>query len=341
MPGQIAPFVKRNGWRWLKVSVSVSLVTWLLFNVGLIPVYDTLKSIQCGALFAGFLLFFLSQIFVIHRLKILLRTQELIVGWWTITRLNFVGLFANNFLPGTVGGDAAKVVWLVTMGCDPKVSAACIVMDRFLSVLSVLIFVPVTLLVPDLLPSEVAAMVSLIAVLMLVMTIIAASIMAWKKQRCSCASNKQWGWAGSWIGSILSTVGRITGRWIQEPGTLLQAISLSCGYYLVILVSLWITGKGLGIPVGFLEMAGVITLVYFIVLVPISLNGLGVQEASLLYLLPLVGASTDQAAGMAILIRLYLLCLSLPGAVFSTMGPPERRPDFRSVHKQEVSIDVR
>ena len=59
------------------------------------------------------------------------------------------------------------------------------------------------------------------------------------------------------------------------------------------------------------------TLTYFVTLVPISINGLGVQELSMTFLLvQLGGLTSSESATIALLTRLLIILTSLPGAFF-------------------------
>ncbi len=70
----------------------------------------------------------------------------------------------------------------------------------------------------------------------------------------------------------------------------------------------------MGFPVSFIEFVAVYTLVYLATLVPISLNGIGVQEVAFVYLLPHLGATPEQALALALIARVFYVATSLPGA---------------------------
>jgi hypothetical protein len=62
-------------------------------------------------------------------------------------------------------------------------------------------------------------------------------------------------------------------------------------------------------------VAGLWIFNYYITLLPVSINGLGVQELSIAYIYTQFGGvSSDSALVMAIIIRLLYMLASLPGA---------------------------
>ena len=85
-----------------------------------------------GALFV----FIISQLAVGFRWWLLLRTQSVYIGLWTAVRLNFLGLFYNNFMPSSMGGDLIRA-WYVTKHTNRKfVAVLSIFVDRAIGLLS-------------------------------------------------------------------------------------------------------------------------------------------------------------------------------------------------------------
>jgi hypothetical protein len=81
--------------------------------------------------------------------------------------------------------------------------------------------------------------------------------------------------------------------------------------------SIYILVDDLGTHASFWLIAGLWSVTYFITLIPISINGYGVQEVVFTILLSeVVGFVPSVAATIALLIRAYFLLSSLPGALF-------------------------
>jgi uncharacterized membrane protein YbhN (UPF0104 family) len=81
--------------------------------------------------------------------------------------------------------------------------------------------------------------------------------------------------------------------------------------------SIYILIDDLGSHASFWMIAGLWGITYFITLIPISINGLGVQELVFTFLLSnVVGLTPAMGVTIAVLIRAYFLLSSLPGALF-------------------------
>ena len=82
-------------------------------------------------------------------------------------------------------------------------------------------------------------------------------------------------------------------------------------------------------------IVGLWSISYFVTLIPISINGYGVQELSLTFLFSTVGGmSTTAGLTLAVLIRVFYMVASLPGAVYmpailSAMDA-EREPESKN-----------
>jgi uncharacterized membrane protein YbhN (UPF0104 family) len=86
---------------------------------------------------------------------------------------------------------------------------------------------------------------------------------------------------------------------------------------LLTFLTMYILIQALGGHVDLWMIAGLWSLAYFVTLVPISINGYGVQELSLTFLFSTVGGlSTAASLTVAVLIRALYIGVSLVGAFF-------------------------
>jgi hypothetical protein len=74
-------------------------------------------------------------------------------------------------------------------------------------------------------------------------------------------------------------------------------------------------GVAAGIPVSFVATLLIVPLASFLILVPISFNGLGIQEGAFMLFFGAVGVEPTQAFVLAIGPRISLLVFSLIGGL--------------------------
>jgi hypothetical protein len=105
--------------------------------------------------------------------------------------------------------------------------------------------------------------------------------------------------------------------WLHQPLALLAALGCTWGHMLCTFVTMYILIDALGSHVSLSLIAGLWSVAYFVTLVPISINGYGVQELSLTFLFSTVaGMSTATSLTVAVLIRTLYVGVSLAGAFY-------------------------
>ena len=232
------------------------------------------------------LLFAISRIAVAWRWHILLLSGGVGIRFKNSLALTFMGLFATNFLPTTIGGDVVRLMGVMQMGFDRAVSLASIAADRLMGMLGMAMTVPLGVAYSWSILQNVPITISLFARLQ-------RPIQFFKKTI-----------------SIFSL-------WLRKPGSLLAALAFSWIHMLCLFSSIYILVDDLGTHVSFWVIAGLWSITYFITLIPISINGYGVQELVFTFLLSNVAGLTPAVgATVALLIRAYFLLSSLPGAMF-------------------------
>jgi len=265
----------------------------------------------------------LGQLLCAWRLRVLLHAQSVDVRYLFCVRLTFLGLFAGNFLPSTIGGDAVKIVLLARQGVGTAVSTLSVAADRLLGLAAFALLLPTVLTAPHILglqsfenSARVAGLVAVAgfaAIAGLVFLLLRSS-----KSRMAASSGR------GRFANMMSTVTSTLSRWTKRPGDLLFAMAVSLAAALAGIVSVWIQAQPMGLSLTLIDFIAVYALVYFAALVPVSLNGVGVQEMAFVYLLPRLGANPEQAMALALMARLFLVVISLPGAIFMVRGSSPR-----------------
>ncbi len=269
---------------------AMALLIWLLLNQDWETLVRSLSALPVWAALAGLALVFARQVSNSARWSFLLRGQDIHLTFGHSVKLVFVGLFASNFLPTTVGGDVVRVVGLVRKSSDSVAGAASVAMDRVIGLISMLFVLPFSW---PLLSKFIVNGLAMTSLGLLTRTDIEIRIR-----------------------SAARRLAEIILMWTRKPTSLLLALLASWMGVLFYLTAVWIVANGLQIPVGFLEVAGATGITYFLTLIPLSINGYGVRELGILAVYTQLGASPEQATVLAILTRAFLLAASLPGALW-------------------------
>lgn len=248
---------------------------------------DSFQRISLPVFVLALLSLLISRVFVILRWHILLRSAGVEIPFSRTAQLTLTGLFASNYLPTTIGGDVFRLAGAMRLGYDRAVCLASIAADRIIGMAGMFLAVPFGLI-----PAW---------------SVLGASGMGYSAIPPFFAKISEF---------ILRTF-RSFSIWFKQPEALLASLLYTGGNMIFIFSSLFILLAGLGERVSFGLIAGIWSLAYFVTLIPISINGYGVQELSLTFLFSRVaGVSPAASLAVAVLIRIIFLLASLPGAAF-------------------------
>jgi len=282
--------------------VAVALLIWLLTQQDWSEIWDNIEQI-------GLIRFLLAVTFLMaSRFAISLRWYALLRGageqpsYGTSLKITFAGLFANNFLPSTVGGDGVRLAGGMQAGWSAAVVAASLVMDRLVGMFGMATFLPFTL--PMLLGYYNIGIHQTIP-------FVALSGMGdhsgSQDSLLKRLIKRVWGFVlRIWQTIVL---------WLRQPRTLVMPLLYNYAHVLVTFGMVWVILDGLGTSLSFLEIGGLWAAVYFISLLPISIGGLGLQEWAIWFVFHRIGGiSEPHSLTLALLYRTLMMLTSLPGA---------------------------
>lgn len=116
----------------LKVAVTVLCFIYVFRKVDIHSALKTLQTANVFYLIAGLTLYFISKIVASIRLNVYFRNIHIKLSQTTNFKLYLLGLFYNLFLPGSIGGDAYKVVLLKRHLNSPyRKTSLAVLIDRF------------------------------------------------------------------------------------------------------------------------------------------------------------------------------------------------------------------
>ncbi|MCZ2127922.1 MAG: flippase-like domain-containing protein [Anaerolineales bacterium] len=249
-------------------------------------VFSALRRVSPVYFLLAFASLLISRLFAAARWFALLRSAGVDMPYSRAVALMFTGNFSSNFLPTTVGGDVVRLGGAMQMGYDRAVCLASLVVDRLIGMAGMVLASPLGLIPLQALNGAALQSLSVAALTQKAADFVKRSLQAFS-------------------------------LWLKKPLGLGGALLATLGNQFFIYWMLVLLVQGMDRRVSFWLAAGMYTLTYFVTLAPISINGLGVQELSLTFLLTqLGGLSSSESATVALLTRFLFVLASLPGAFF-------------------------
>jgi uncharacterized membrane protein YbhN (UPF0104 family) len=276
--------------------LALALLIYLLSQQGWDEILAALRQISAFHLLLALGLMIVSRLAVVGRWHILLVSSGLDIAYWQTLRITFAGLFASNFLPTTIGGDVVRLAGAVQQRLDAAIAAASLIVDRLVGLGGMLLAVPLSLpgvMQADLFHNLPRGRRSLPLL----------SLMMWAPFQK--------------LVDIVKRLLNAAGIWLHQPRSLLISLVYTWINMLCLFGILNLLFTDLGKPVSYWLIGGLYALVYLFTLIPISINGYGLQEVSMTFLFNQVaGIPMSSALTAALLFRTLMIVASLPGALF-------------------------
>lgn len=308
--------VKRLLLQLMKILVSLVLIVFLLYKVSPSKLAVLLGSMNPIALTASIAVFFVSSLLGSIQWHFLLKAGGIQLDFSKTFRLYFVGLFFNNFLPANVGGDAVKIYDVTRVGNDPYQVFAITLLDRIIGItgLCILALVASFILLNG---GEVHnARIYIIIFIGCIAPVFALAL----NKRLSSSVRKLFGMITfRGLGERFDTVFRQLGSF-RRLRTLLAKLTLFALVVQFMRVATHIlVGKALGIELGISDLVYFyvfVPLLGLVMILPISLNGLGLREGTGILLFTQIGISKEHALLMEFITYVVMVFVSLIGGVF-------------------------
>ncbi len=277
----------------LKIAVTIAGLSFVLSQIDLGELVQTLLQAHLSWVLVGFGLIMLSLLVRAGRWFVLLQGLGVTVPLPRLIALYFVGSFFNTFLPTSFGGDVMRVVE-VTRDVPGEVAAGTVILDRLsgLLVLFIMALVSLPFRPPDF-PAELLALVVGVSVVGLAGGALLLSGHLLRR-------------IGRVLPSFFSTVGdgpvaRILSA-VNAVGrpAIVRALLISLVFNIILVLWWWTAGRALDFEIAFAHYLLVIPILSISLLVP-SVGGLGPRElvAPTLFASQL---SSDQAVALSLLV---------------------------------------
>ncbi len=243
------------------------------------------------------------------RLLLLAKGLPAPIGW--LTRTYFVALFAGQFLPAAIGGDAVRAVELGRRTHDAPEAVASVLIDRLVGVVSLVALALIAIAVggreahrPEVVVAE--AVFGLAAVIMLGL-LFSRRMREWTRRLLEPRADGRRLAAGERFYDALHS-------YREHRATLASVFGLAMVVQAARIGVIWMLVRALALPVGLPVVLVTGPVVFAALVLPVSLNGIGVREAVFVYFLR-SDVSTSQAVALGLAFLAVGTLTALVGAV--------------------------
>lgn len=299
----------------LQVAVSGGLLLLLLVQIDLGRTVDLVGASDPAPLALALAIFIATTWLMAWRWQLLLASKGISesLGW--LTRLYFVGYAAGQVLPTAVGGDAVRIVEHARRRPGAKAEAAgAVLIERVIGATATLMLVALGLVVAIGRYDDVALLVWVELGGVLVVAL-AAFLMFSRRTRGLLASRVFPLGRRLRLEVPLERVHGALHGYRDQPRALVLTLALTLVAQLARMLAIWLCGEAVGVDLSPLVYVILGPLLFLVMLVPFTINGLGVREAFFVAFLARFDVDADAAFATGFLFYVVTVATSIPGGV--------------------------
>ena len=238
-----------------------------------------------------------------------------------------VGIFFNNFLPSTIGGDVSRMYDAWRIGKDKTSAVSVVLVDRFMGVLALILWATLAVLIS----AEIRALSEIYIPIFIVLCAalcLAAFIFGRPRRLISMLTSKLGSFvsgSNAYIEKPVSKVLRAFGPYYDHNSVLVKALFVSLLLQLNVIIHFWLIGQAMDLDVSFFAMCVIIPCALMIMMLPISVNAIGVREVTFVYFMSFFGVSDESAVVFAWIAFTFVLFQGLLGGIVFALRrtPPD------------------
>ena len=298
----------------VKIVVSLVLLALLFSRVDVARLWAAARQASSVWLLGALALYGLMVCASTWRWGVLLAAQNVRLPFTALTSSFLVATFFNNFLPSNIGGDVVRVTDTAGPAGSKTLAATIVLLDRGLGLLGLVLVAALGATAGSRLsnggpiPPAVLWVGFAVAAALAAPAVFKPDFYAWILRPLRLIHPE-------WVDVRLARLTTVLTRFAAAPGALagcfagaLVVQAVLVGFYLAI-------AHSLRIPIGFTELAVIVPISFIVQMLPLSMNGFGVREATFGFYFTRIGLPLESAILVSFLGAALVMLFSLSGAV--------------------------
>jgi uncharacterized protein (TIRG00374 family) len=304
---------------------SLILIGLLLYRTDLHGIAESLSDIRTGWFVLAASLHISGVFLTAWRWWILLKARELNVPIVYLARSFLIASFLNFFFPTSVGGDVFRAYDTAKYTGEPEKALGILLVERLSGLFSLVLLA--VLASPWVAALYGSAGLATTPVVIAIIFIVVSLLLFWKP--------------------FIAGIGRIfdlpvlrkvkrKARDVHEAMTSFRFHKIAFGYafFVGLLLQLnfvlhhYFIARAVGMPVAFPVFLFLVPLVSVLLLVPASLNGIGLRENAFVVLLSVLGVPREQSIAFCALLFGAMVLFGIIGGIVYAVGGGVRRSEY-------------
>lgn len=299
----------------VRVVVSVALLALLFSRMDVGALAANARQASIPWLLVALVIYFAHVLASTWRWRVLLDAQSVHVPRTLLLSSYLVAIFFNNFLPSNIGGDVIRISDTARRARSKTLATTVILVDRGLGVLGLVLVSAISATIIGHLQGHVPSPIW--PVWLWAAFIVAVGIavpLVWAPSMFGLLLRPLIAIHPEWMGERIVKLTKALERFRDSPGALAECfVGALCVQALLIVYHLAVV-HALHIPIGIWDLAVIVPLSFVVQMVPVSLNGFGIREATFSLYFMRVGLPMQSGVLVSLGATVVMMIFSLSGA---------------------------
>ncbi len=316
----------------LKLIASLVIITLIFLGLDFSKILANFSKANHWIVLMIVVLAFLQMVLAGFRWHLIGDSTGEFINRWTTLRIMLAGMFCNQVLPISIGGDLVRIGLAKPHGLSIGRAVRSVVLDRvagLLSLLTLMIFtgVVISIYAPPDWPRNLIRALPVFLILILLTGIWSGKMV----------SEKMANWIGlDWLVEFF-----------KEASVLLRAtlssiiiLLISYSIHIISAMCLWFSTFAVGITVDYIVILGFLPIIILAQLIPVSIAGWGVREGTVVILFSLISIDKETALVASIIWGLSIAIAAVIGGLIwaCTRSDGEKLINYTSNCDSDVSV---
>ena len=297
----------------IKAVVSLGLLYLLFSRVDVSRLWTIARQASPAWLATALLLYFAGILASTWRWSVLLRAQHVELPYSFLTQSFLVATFFNNFLPSNIGGDVVRITDTAKVIGSRTLATTVVLIDRGIGLLGLALMAATgaslmhQMVVGRVGPGILWAGFGLGA-------LIAAPTLLFPETATRLLQPLRV-FHQEWVDARLEKLTYALTKFRETPTALAECFAGAVAVQTILVAFYLAIARSMHIPVSFAELAVIVPVSFIVQMIPLSVNGFGVREATFGFYFTRLGLPLESALLVSFMGAALIMLFSLSGGV--------------------------
>ncbi len=299
----------------LKIVISLGLLAFLVYRARPERVLAVLTKVQAQQglpfLFGALFLMILAVLFLALRWKVLLKGYGFRLTLSELFGFYLIGMFFNNFLPSSIGGDVMRIYKVINATNDRTSGFASVIIERIMGIAATLFMAIIALVYVSRQFHDTRLLTASVGLFVFIGLFFASLMRERSFQLILKLFDK---FTIFKIGQKFNKLFEAIHYFKEKRRILFYVFALSLISQILIVLMNYMLALAFDISVSFGYLLMVVPVTFVITMLP-SINGIGIRDLGYVGLLAQIGISTAEALSLSFMNVIIPMLISLAGGI--------------------------